>query len=310
MRLRACRGPLHEWGLAFLLAIGLLTALHLWALAWVTVRSTSMYATLVPGDLVAVQRWPSWSGLEHGDIIVFRDPLQDHLPKGQRQLLVKRIAGLPGDELELRDGALYVNGKRTAPLPAQTSSWSVRLEKGAGPAELLSALSLPLDLRVPAPVIDLPLNDSLAALAEARPEVAGLAPRASARHRSTNLFPFGPGYKWTHDDYGPLRVPAAGDTVPITMYTLPMYDRLISRYEHGALHVVDGKLMIDGVLAERYAVQQDYYFVLGDSRDHSSDSRYWGFVPAELVIGRAGLVLLNARLRSERGMPMRVLRPL
>ena len=90
-------------------------------------------------------------------------------------------------------------------------------------------------------------------------------------------------------------MPAAGDTVAITSYTLPIYDRIISRYEHNVVEVSGGELLINGRSSERYRVRQDYYFVLGDSRDFSSDSRYWGFVPADQIVGRAGFILLNAR---------------
>lgn len=298
MKQRAWWGRVPEWGQAFLLALCLLGCIHLFVLRWVTVRSTSMYATLMPGDLVAVERWPVWTGLQRGDILVFRDPIQDDRPARERQLLVKRIAGLPGDELQLRAGQLYINGQLVPPAPGQTTSWSVRLKSGTDASALLAALDLPPDLVLPGiTVIDLPLNDSLAARLQQRPEVVELAPRGPSA-RSSNLFPFGPNYKWNNDNYGPLRIPAAGDTVAIPPFTLPLYDRLISRYEHNRLEVAEGQLRINGEPADSYVIQQDHYFVLGDSRDHSSDSRYWGFVPADHVMGRAGFVLLNAHKRG------------
>ncbi len=296
MNLKAIWGRVPEWGKAFLIAIGLLACMHLFVLRWVTVRSTSMFATLMPGDLVGVERWPVWTGLHRGDIIVFRDPVQDDRPKSQRELLVKRIVGAPGDLVELRRGELFVNGISVAPYADQTARWSVRLKSGTNATELLAQIGLAADFVLPGhTMIDLPLNPAMAAQLKARPEVVSVERRGPTTGSPGHLFPFGPNFRWNNDTYGPIRVPEADDTVAVTSFTLPMYDRIISRYEHNVMEVSDKELLINGKAAERYTIQQDYYFVLGDSRDFSSDSRYWGFVPADQIVGRAGFVLLNAR---------------
>lgn len=296
MNLKTIWAHLPEWGKAFLPAIGILLTLHLFILRWVTVRSTSMYATLYPGDLLGVERWPVWTGFNAGDIIVFRDPVQDDRAKSDRQLLVKRIAGMPGDVLELRDGELYINGQPVAAPPLSTSRWTVRLKAGQEAGGVLRALGLPpgfvLSRRS---LIDLPLNEQLADELRKRPEVAAVSRHGQEVGSPAHIFPFSPNFKWNNDDYGPVRVPGEGDTVGITPFTLPLYDRIISRYEHNTVEVSGGDLLINGQPATRYIIKQDYYFVLGDSRASSSDSRYWGFVPSDQVVGRAGFVLLNAR---------------
>ena len=101
----------NEWLKAFVLALVLLLFLHAFVVRWVIVESTSMFATLKPGDLVLVQRWPLWTGLDRGDVVVFRDPLKDDVSMVRRPLLVKRIAGMPGDRVEIRRGKLFVNNK-------------------------------------------------------------------------------------------------------------------------------------------------------------------------------------------------------
>ncbi len=296
MKLKAIAGRIPGGGKAFLLAIGLLLVIHLFVLRWVSVRSTSMYSTLLPGDLLGVERWPIWTGLHRGDVIVFRDPVQDDRPKSQRQLLVKRIVGTPGDEVEIRAGVLYINGMEVPPTTGQTKRWSVRLKSGTDPSELLLELGLPADYVMSGhTMIDLPLNSSMAAQLKDRPDVISVEPSRPSTGSRINLFPFGPNFRWNNDNYGPLRVPVAGDTVAVTPFTLPILDRLISRYEHNVVEISGGELLINGKASDRYRIQKDYYFVLGDSRDHSSDSRYWGFVPADQIVGRAGFVLLNAR---------------
>lgn len=303
MRLKALWERIPEWGKAFLLAMALLLMVHLFVLRWATVRSTSMYGTLLPGDLVGVERWPILTGFRRGDIIVFRDPVQDDRPESQRQLLIKRIAGLPGDRVELRDGALLVNAMPVPPPNEGTTLWTVRLKQGSDPVGLLELLGLPPDFVLQGrSVIHLPLNEELADGLRERPEVVSAEPYRAGAGSTGHLFPFSPNYRWTNEDYGPVQVPADGDTVTITPFTLPLYDRIISRYEHNKVEVSAGKLRINGKAADRYVIKQGYYFVLGDSRDNSADSRYWGFVPADQVVGRAGFVLLNAR--SIRGAPV------
>ncbi|MBS1942131.1 MAG: signal peptidase I [Bacteroidetes bacterium] len=296
MKLKAAWARVPEWGKAFLLAIALLATAHVFILRWVTVRSASMFATLLPGDLVGVERWPVWTGMDRGDIIVFRDPVEDDRPMAQRQLLVKRIAGLPGDEVELRNGMVVVNGHRMPGPEHATALWAVRLKVGETATGVLKELGLPPDFVTGGrTLIDLPLNEKLAGQLRKRGDVASVTRHEADGGTPAHIFPFSPNYRWNNDDYGPLRVPGKGDTVGITAFTLPLYDRIISRYEHNTVEVSGGDLLVNGREATRYVIKQDYYFVLGDSRDSSSDSRYWGFVPADHVVGRAGFVLLNAR---------------
>lgn len=288
---------LREWGKALALALALLLVLHLFVVRWVTVANTSMYSTLLPGDMLLVERWAVYTGFDRGDIVVLRDPVQDDRAMFNRRLLVKRIVGLPGDEVELRKGELYVNGMPVPQSPGGTRSWSIRLRPGHNADTLVERLGLPTGYSLPGnDLIDLPLNVELATRVKKMPMVAALAPRANAKGSPDHIFPFSPDRPWNNDDYGPLRVPAAGDTVNLTPYNLPMYDRIVSRYESNTVEVVDQKLLVNGDDGGKYRIRADYYFVLGDARDASSDSRYWGFVPADHLVGRAAIILFNAHV--------------
>lgn len=284
----------NDWWKALLFAFLLLLLAHAFVLRWVTVQSTSMYHTLWPGDLVGVYRWPAWSGFHRGDVVVFHDPVQDDRAMARRQLLVKRIVGMPGDEVRIRDGQVLVNGTPVAPPPGGTHSWLVRLKRGTDPHPLFHDMGLPPAYEMPERTeVEMPLNDSLAAALRKRPEVVSAEPLPLARGHAVHLFPFSPNYAWNSDNYGPIDVPKAGDTVRLDVGTLPLYDRLITRYEKQHLEAVKNDLYLNGRETDRYVVQQDYYFVLGDSRHYSSDSRSWGFVPADHLVGRAGFVLLS-----------------
>lgn len=285
---------LNEWLRAFVLAVLLLVMVHLFVLRWVTVQSTSMYATLLPGDLVLVQRWPVWTGFERGDIAVFRDPLKDRESRSNRPLLVKRIVGMPGDTVELRAGVLWVNGARQEAPSTATWSHLVRLRGEHGPDSIMEQLRLPMSMLIPGRrFLELPLNRTLADSLETMPAVVSAEAMSLASGTPRHIFPFSDRHRWNGDNYGPIVVPAKGDTLRINIDNLPLYDRIMSIYEGHTLSVDRNILMIDGEPLRDYVVEQDHYFVLGDSRHHSSDSRYWGFLPSDHLVGRAAHVVLT-----------------
>lgn len=282
----------NEWLKAFVLALLVLLFVHAFVVRWVIVESTSMFATLKPGDLVLIQRWPLWTGLSRGDIVVFRDPLKDDVSMARRPLLVKRIAGMPGDRVELKHAELMVNGRTQPNTVHATQAYLVRLRDEHFADSLLIHLGLPTRMKQPGrSFMELPLNEELADQVVRLPYVISADKLGLARGSKRHIFPFSPRYPWNGDDYGPIRVPRQGDTLHINVDNLPLYDRLISHYEGHRLGVDKDKLTIDGAPLTEYVVQQDYYFVLGDSRHHSADSRYWGFVPADHLTGRASLLL-------------------
>ncbi len=281
----------NEWSRAFLLALVVLILLHVFVIRFVTVRSASMFATLRPGDLLVVQRWTIWTGIDRADIVVFRDPLKDSEPRWRRPLLVKRVAGIPGDIIELRNAGLFVNGAKAVQPDGMTLSHLVRLREGADASAFARRHGLPDALIVPGRSnLETALNGPLADALANDGSVVSVAPMRLDSGGKRHLFPFSPSYPWNGDDFGPITVPKRGDTLRITVMNLPLYDRLISVYEGHRLSNSGDALLIDGQPLTTYVVEKDYYFVLGDSRHFSADSRYWGFVPEDHLIGRAALL--------------------
>ncbi len=284
----------NDWLRAFVFALGILLVLHLFVVRFVSVQSTSMFSTLRPGDLLLVKRWTRWTGATPGDIVVFRDPLKDHQGLSQRPLMVKRVVAGPGDEVELRRGHLLLNGKPVPDLDGTTYSYLVRLRADATPEDFLLRLGLPLELAHGSSTnLELPLNGRLAARVKEDADVIGVSAMRLASGARPHVFPFSPRYPWNGDDYGPVTVPAAGDTLHINVDNLPLYDRLMSVYEGHRIGANGSQLTLDDAPLDTYVVQQNYYFVLGDSRHFSADSRYWGFLPADHVVGSGGAVLLH-----------------
>lgn len=253
-----------------------------------------MFATLLPGDVVLVERWPIWTGFQRGDIVVFHDPLKDDRPRSRRPLVVKRLIGLPGDTVLLREGKLFVNGERLGPYTDETHRYLVRLARDDLADSVCFTVGLPAGSGIlEGGAVELPLNDSLAELVRRSNGVRSVEPLSRRGAPGRYLFPYSPNFRWSMSDYGPFHVPKAGDTVRLDLYTLPLFDRLVTRYEGHTLHVDDERVLVDGRPTGRYVVGSDHYFVLGDARDNSSDSRSWGCVPADHLVGRVGPVLLS-----------------
>lgn len=113
------------------------------------------------------------------------------------------------------------------------------------------------------------------------------------------IFPNDRLYDWTEDNFGPLRIPKAGDVVEINAQTIPIYRRIITAYEGHTLEEKSDGIYIDGVKSESYTIEMDYFWMMGDNRNSSADSRYWGFVPEDHIVGHAAFIWLSS---DERGM--------
>ena len=117
-------------------------------------------------------------------------------------------------------------------------------------------------------------------------------------------FPHSEQYPWTADNFGPLWIPAKGTTINLTLENLPLYERIIDVYEDNDLEVRDGKIYINGEPSDSYTFKMDYYWMMGDNRHNSADSRYWGFVPEDHIVGKASFIWLS--LDSEKSFPSNI----
>ncbi len=109
-----------------------------------------------------------------------------------------------------------------------------------------------------------------------------------------NIFPQDPGrYPWNYDNIGPIYIPGKGDQVALTPETLPLYKKIIRDYEGHTVSVSGNRVMVDGQPADRYTFSQNYYWMMGDNRDHSEDSRAWGYVPANHIVGKPVFIWMS-----------------
>ena len=249
----------------------------------------------VPGVSFPYTRIGGFTDVQRGDAIVFNYP-PDEGPIDRKTHYIKRVIGMPGDTLAVRDKRVHVNGT-TLPLGhGMQQHWLVRK---TGPRH-----QIPRNRMEEMGISEVtPTQSATAVRVTATPEgvrrlselpwVESIEPYVlPASAFNGELYPPGRGY--TPDNYGPLHVPAEGETVTLTAGNWSAYRPIITRYEgHDARQMSDSTFAIDGERTTTYTFQQDYFFAMGDNRDNSQDSRFWGVVPMDHVVGKAILTYFS-----------------
>ncbi len=216
-------------------------------------------------------------------------------PVDKRENYIKRCIGLPGDEVELVDGEILVNGKTSADRPGKKYKYYVSTNGDPLPDSLLDSLKILKNFLTYNPVNSLYvlyLTVEKADILSSFPGVRSIQrysePMLSFQNQE--IFPHSRDYRWTGDNFGPVLVPKKGDSIQIDMINLPLYQRIIEVYEKNEIQIVNGDPYINENLAGYYTFQMDYYLVMGDNHHNSADSRYWGFVPEDHLLGKAVVV--------------------
>jgi signal peptidase I len=242
-------------------------------------------------------RLPGFSHIKNNDVVVFNYPAENEgRPVDKRENYIKRCIAIPGDTLVIKSADVYVNGKKNWKAPKREEEYEVYTDgtpindkilrdldiSEGGPTETPGIYHYYLTDENVAKLRQLNNVKSVEQYIETR-----IDPRGSLFPGDVQDFP------WTIDNYGPLVVPKKGVTVDLSPKNIAMYARIISVYEGHTLSEDGDKIIIDGKEATKYTFGMDYYWMMGDNRHNSSDSRYWGFVPEDHIVGKASFIWMS-----------------
>lgn len=299
-----------------------------------TIPSSSMEKTLLPGDVILVnklsygvrlpvtpltfplshQNFPFFkdvdsyfdfiqlpyfrffeSPINRNDVVVFNYPLDDEHPVDHRSYYIKRCIGLPGDTLKVENKEVYINHQKMARLPKMLFNYKVVSNTLITNDTLLKYNITEGGLDGLKNHWELTMSDSIAKVLQKQDYISSLKkieldPNSFADY----IFPYEEFYGWNIDYFGEVIVPKKGVEVKLNKNNIHLYQRIIEVYEQNELEVKESTFLINGVSTDSYTFKMNYYFMMGDNRHNSSDSRFWGFLPEDHILGKAQTILFSA----------------
>ncbi len=256
-----------------------------------------IWGTEIPSYLDWLQlpfyRLPGFSSIHRSDVVVFNYPMELQYPTDLKTFWVKRCVGLPGDTVAVKNTQLYANGKPLENPPGMQFSYLMATEANI-PDRTFQKFAIEEHRPVQGGYLIM-TNPNTARALQALPVIDTLLLASmSVNETESDMYPNPQLFAWNRDFFGPLWVPSRGKTIAVNPETMAKYGPIITHYEgNKEVSISEGRLTIQGKQLTTYTFQQDYYFMMGDNRHNSLDSRCWGFVPADHIVGKPLFIWLS-----------------
>lgn len=288
-----------------------------WGLKW-RGKDIPSYSDIIQ---VPTFRLPGFRSVRAGEPVVFNYPPDYKLgfPLDIKTFYVKRCVAIPGDVFEVRNKQVFLNGEAVENPPGMLTSFFVQADQGVHPRYMrevgitdytddnrddpFSTTAVPKDRHEGKSGFRMYTTQEKADKLAEYPFIKSVEEITFERGSETDLFPNAPGFDWSRDFFGPLRMPKEDETIDLTPENIALYGQAIEHYEHNDDVRIDGnEVFIDGVKVEQYTFKQGYYFMIGDNRHNSADSRFWGLVPADHIVGKPLFIFWSMdRTNAENG---------